>query len=1036
MSEHLEVAQIAIVIFFIFIALTIGGLVSEITKKIMIPYPAAVFLVGILIGSQFNSIENHLLHRTVKAAFDIDANSNMALLLPALVFSSAFNADIYIMKQQIMQILMLSIPTLLISASLICLGLKLLLNYSDEYYSWGFAFVFGVVVTCTDTLQVVKLLSNAEAPKRFISLVQGESLINNCASMVLMLIAVNCASGDCDLLTVELSYGVSLLLGGAFVGVMFGLFTVWWIRRVNHNSILTINLTIVSAYVTYFVAESVDLGFKKNGLVAVISLGLFMSAFSKIRIRTEVEHPLQIFWQYTQFANETIIFIITGVTCGYRIFDQNSPYIRRQDYINTLLLYLYILLSKFISVLLLLPTINLYGQQVKMSEAILFSYSGTRGAVQLMLALLVVKEPSFSDQWSDIFLFHTTFIVILTMLINGSTIPLYIKFTGLCSTAQYRAKVRLNFLQEMKEQIEFKLIQMKEDHKYKNIDWNKVEYFSGLAETNTQIQQKDDKLSKKQLEEGNKHKREKESSIIGRFQKLLKSKGLQDNFNDDDIDADDIIETRDRFLMALKQTYWDLYSQNQCGGKAYNLLIESVRWDLDTVEGRMCSWDFIYNVFYSPIYMRFLYFLNKFPIIRRLSGDLLFDWVAIGYEVISTYVRAHEEMENMIEEFPINTILKKKLSKESKENRVNAENFIEGYFYVSFPEIIKLIQTKNSAQGCLASQGKYLLRKYELGELDFQQYQKLKLQLNNFVCNVEDIRPIWPQISIHSKLKVLPLFSEFNDDLLKQLALQSKELLFDKDECIFREGDLARYFYIITRGRVNETSSQSNTYTISKDISQLLSCHHIVLESTLYISQAVATSLVEVIQIEIELMVSLYKQSLYMQDFVWRDSIFSLSRFYPKELQIFSLVDREIIENILSFVVFKKYQAYTSVSFQAGILLQGRLTEMKQEKKFRMEEDQFDINGNEGLQGPLLFPFINQTYTYQTESVCSFFLFDETKKEEIIQLIQTERSSERRRTRLQTDLRFSASGVNKQSFGFSYLLRPSKANQDINDSKH
>jgi len=65
----------------------------------MIPYPAAVFLVGILIGSQFHNIHNHILQRTVKAAFDIDANSNMTLFLPALVFLSAFNADIYIMKQ-------------------------------------------------------------------------------------------------------------------------------------------------------------------------------------------------------------------------------------------------------------------------------------------------------------------------------------------------------------------------------------------------------------------------------------------------------------------------------------------------------------------------------------------------------------------------------------------------------------------------------------------------------------------------------------------------------------------------------------------------------------------------------------------------------------------------------------------------------------------------------------------------------------------------------------------------------------------------
>jgi NhaP-type Na+/H+ or K+/H+ antiporter len=98
MSEHAEVAEIAIVIFFIFAALTLGGLVSEVTKKINIPYPAAVFLVGIAIGWQYTNIHNHLIKRTVEVAIHMDANSNMTLLLPALVFSSAFNADIYIMK--------------------------------------------------------------------------------------------------------------------------------------------------------------------------------------------------------------------------------------------------------------------------------------------------------------------------------------------------------------------------------------------------------------------------------------------------------------------------------------------------------------------------------------------------------------------------------------------------------------------------------------------------------------------------------------------------------------------------------------------------------------------------------------------------------------------------------------------------------------------------------------------------------------------------------------------------------------------------
>ena len=55
----------------------------------------------------------------------------------------------------------------------------MILQYTEEYYSWGFALVFGSIISCTDTSEVVRLLKEADAPKKFISLVQGESLINN-----------------------------------------------------------------------------------------------------------------------------------------------------------------------------------------------------------------------------------------------------------------------------------------------------------------------------------------------------------------------------------------------------------------------------------------------------------------------------------------------------------------------------------------------------------------------------------------------------------------------------------------------------------------------------------------------------------------------------------------------------------------------------------------------------------------------------------------------------------------------------------------
>lgn len=49
-EEHEEIPNVAIAIFFIFFSLTLGGLLNEVSKKVRVPYPALVFIFGILVG--------------------------------------------------------------------------------------------------------------------------------------------------------------------------------------------------------------------------------------------------------------------------------------------------------------------------------------------------------------------------------------------------------------------------------------------------------------------------------------------------------------------------------------------------------------------------------------------------------------------------------------------------------------------------------------------------------------------------------------------------------------------------------------------------------------------------------------------------------------------------------------------------------------------------------------------------------------------------------------------------------------------------
>jgi NhaP-type Na+/H+ or K+/H+ antiporter len=90
--------------------------------------------------------------------------------------------------------------------------------------------------------------------------------------------------------------------------------------------------------------------------------------------------------------------------------------------------------SRFLSILLLMKTIAPWGYGMRLSEIVLLTYSGCRGALQLSMALLVVEEQSFSDQWSDIILFHVVGIVTLTMIINGSTTGLLVNLLRLSRT--------------------------------------------------------------------------------------------------------------------------------------------------------------------------------------------------------------------------------------------------------------------------------------------------------------------------------------------------------------------------------------------------------------------------------------------------------------------------------------------------------------------------------------------------------------------------------------------------------------------------
>ena len=78
--------------------------------------------------------------------------------------------------------------------------------------------------------------------------------------------------------------------------------------------LVQVTLTLVFAYLTFFVAEGV-LG--SSGVLAVVALGMWMSRNGREQISPAVEHFLHEFWEMLAYFGNTLIFVITGVVFVY-----------------------------------------------------------------------------------------------------------------------------------------------------------------------------------------------------------------------------------------------------------------------------------------------------------------------------------------------------------------------------------------------------------------------------------------------------------------------------------------------------------------------------------------------------------------------------------------------------------------------------------------------------------------------------------------------------------------------------------------------
>ncbi|MEC8445893.1 MAG: cation:proton antiporter, partial [Actinomycetota bacterium] len=184
----------------------------------------------------------------------------LILLLAPLVFGEALSSSYLDLRRVSRPVLALAIG-LVLTATLVVGGVVSLFVAMPL----AVAFALGAIVSPTDAVAVSTIAKRASLPRRLVSILEGESLVNDGTGLTALRVAVVAAVAG----SVTMLNAAGMLAAAVGIGVLVGALAGWGMSTVLRRSrdlVAANSLIVVAPFLIYVVAEE----FEGSGILAVV----------------------------------------------------------------------------------------------------------------------------------------------------------------------------------------------------------------------------------------------------------------------------------------------------------------------------------------------------------------------------------------------------------------------------------------------------------------------------------------------------------------------------------------------------------------------------------------------------------------------------------------------------------------------------------------------------------------------------------------------------------------------------------------------
>ena len=410
-----------IVIFLLLCAVALGWL----SRRAGLPYPIALVLGGGALG---------FVPKLPQLEFD--PQFLLVLVLPPILYQAALLTSWRDFKANLRPIGLLAIGLVIVITLVVAATVKFLI----PDIPWAVAFAFGAIVSPPDAVAATAILSKLNMPRRIVTVLEGESLVNDASGLVLYKFAVAAAlSGVFSLFEASVQF-VLVAIGGIAIGMLLaGVFVA--IHRFLGDPFIEVLLSLSVPYLAYVGAESLHV----SGVLAVVAAGLLRGRYSPKMVSAEMRILARSAWNLLVFMLNSLIFILIGLQLS-GIVSRLEGYTGWDLAAAALAVSMVAILVRFGWVYFVeyLPAWlgRLLGRKTSPplpGEAFIVSWCGMRGIVSLAAALALPTEIPYRD-----FLIFLTFVVILvTLVVQGLTLAPLIRRLKLGTDHSTRDEHRL-----------------------------------------------------------------------------------------------------------------------------------------------------------------------------------------------------------------------------------------------------------------------------------------------------------------------------------------------------------------------------------------------------------------------------------------------------------------------------------------------------------------------------------------------------------------------------------------------------------------